>query len=234
MNEQGFAGWLKKKGKKAHVVTRQIAGVNAFAGYLRNQRGKDLTAVRPADIDAYVAAIEQKKRSAKGLLYVLMHYFAFAGNQPLRDHAAALRETRTRKSRRVFALKEFLGIHPDHVVRLAHAGIKNVQDMLAAGKTKAQRQALSRRLDIPEAAILELVKLSDLTRLGYVKAKLTRLYYNAGLDAPHKIAAFTPKALHAFFVKFVRESGWDGMVPNPKDLVGNVAAARKLKPLVEE
>jgi len=106
--------------------------------------------------------------------------------------------------------------------------------MLKAGNTKVKREKLSQQLDIPEDAILELVKLSDITRLGYVKTKLTRLYYNAGLDSPQKIAAFEPDELHAFFVKFVKESKWDGMVPNPKDLVGNIASARKLKIVVEE
>jgi hypothetical protein len=106
--------------------------------------------------------------------------------------------------------------------------------MLDAGKTKKQREDLSKQLDIPEESILELVKLSDITRLGYVKKKLSRLYYEAGLDSPAKIAAFEPDDLHAFFVKFVEESGWDGMVPNPSDLVGNVANARKLKKIVEE
>ena len=48
--------------------------------------------------------------------------------------------------------------------------------MLEKGKTKKQREQLSKQLDIPEEAMLELVKLSDITRLGYVKKKLSRLY----------------------------------------------------------
>lgn len=106
--------------------------------------------------------------------------------------------------------------------------------MLDAGKTKEQRKQLSKKLEIPEEAILELVKLSDLTRLGYVKTKLTRLYYDAGLDSPLKVAKFEPEELHIFFTKFVEETGWDGMIPNPKDLIGNVANARKLEKWVEE
>jgi hypothetical protein len=106
--------------------------------------------------------------------------------------------------------------------------------MLEKGKTRRQREQLSRQLDIPEEALLELVKLSDITRIGYVKRKLSRLYYDAGLDSPAKIAKFDPKELHALFVKFVEESGWNGMVPNPKDLVNNVKSARKLTKVVEE
>ena len=106
--------------------------------------------------------------------------------------------------------------------------------MLKMGKTKKQREKLAKQLNIPEKAILEIVKLSDLTRLGYVKAKLTRLYYNSGLDSPQKIAEFKPDELHSFFVKFVEETNWNGMVPNPGDLVSNIASARKLEIVVEE
>jgi hypothetical protein len=105
--------------------------------------------------------------------------------------------------------------------------------MLDAGKTKKQRVKLAQELGIPEEVILELVRLSDLTRIGHVKAKLTRLYYNAGLDSPLKVAEFEPEELYDFFEKFVEESGWDGMVPNLKDLVNNITNARKLKKVVE-
>ncbi len=106
--------------------------------------------------------------------------------------------------------------------------------MLEKGKTKKQREDLSKQLAIPEESILELVKLSDITRLGYVKKKLSRLYYDAGLDSPAKIAEFEPKELHEFFIRFVEESNWDGMVPNPSDLVYNIKTARKLSKVVED
>ena len=127
-----------------------------------------------------------------------------------------------------------MDVNQEYVKALADAGIKNVNDMLEIGNTKIKRENLSKKFNIPEDAILELVKLSDITRLGYVKTKLTRLYYNAGLDSPEKIAKFEPGELHEFFVKFVKESNWDGMVPNPKDLAGNIVSARKLKKVVEE
>jgi hypothetical protein len=106
--------------------------------------------------------------------------------------------------------------------------------MLDAGKKKKQREELSKQLEIPEDAILELVRLSDITRMGYIKTKLSRLYYDSGLISPEKVAKFEPDELHAFFTKFVNESGWDGMIPNPADLVNNIRSAKKLKKIVEE
>jgi len=234
MNEAEFRKYLKRRGKKPSVADRNVSILKDFVSYLLEKREKDLDLVTTGDIDAFVIEIERKKKSAKGYLYALMNYFHFAGNKDLLHHTKTLRLERTRRTRRVFPIKEFLGINQDHVKKLAAVGIKNVDQMLRKGKTKKQREQLSKQLDVPEGAILELVKLSDITRLGYVKKKLSRLYYDSGLDSPAKIATFEPKQLHEFFVKFVAESGWDGMVPNPKDLVSNIKNARKLSKAVEE
>ena len=175
-----------------------------------------------------------KKQSAKGYLYVLMNYFRFRENEELLRFSGKLREERTKKSRRIFPIKEFLDINPQHIKKLAEIGIKNVEQMLEAGKKKQQRKELSDLLGIPEEAILELVKLSDITRMGYIKTKLSRLYYNSGLDSPEKVAKFEPDELYEHFKKYVKESGWDGMVPNLADLVNNIKGARSLKKVVEE
>ena len=234
MNEEEFRKYLKRRGKKPAVVERNVGVLKDFISYLLEKREKNLDSVTIDDIDAFVMEIESGKHSAKGYLYVLMNYFHFLGNEDLLHHTDTLREEGTKKTRRIFPIKEFLNINQDYVKKLAVIGIKNVVQMLEKGKTKKQREQLSKQLDIPEEAMLELVKLSDITRLGYVKKKLSRLYYDAGLDSPAKIAEFEPKQLHEFFVKFVEESGWDGMVPNPNDLVSNIKSARKLSKIVEE
>ena len=233
MKEEEFRKHLKRRGKKPAVVNRNVAVLKDFISYLFEKREKDLDDVKIADIDAFVLEIESGKQSAKGHLYVLLNYFQFLGNKDLLNHTNALRDERTEKTRRSFQLKKFLNINQDHAKKLAAIGIKNVNQMLEKGRTKKQREQLSKQLGIPEEAVLELVKLSDITRIGYVKKKLSRLYYDAGLDSPAKIAEFEPKQLHEFFVKFIEETDWDGMVPNPKDLVGNIENARKLPEIVE-
>lgn len=234
MNEEEFRKYLRRRGKKPAVVDKNVSVLKDFTSYLLEKREKDLDRVTIKDVDAFVTDIERRKQSTKGYLYVLMNYFHFLGNKELLHHTSTLRDQRTKKTRRIFPIKEFLNINQDHVKKLASVGIKNVEQMLEKGKTKKQREQLSKQLDIPEEVILELVKLSDITRIGYVKKKLSRLYYNTGLDSPAKIAEFEPKQLHAFFIKFIRKSGWDGMVPNPKDLVHNIRSARKLSKIVEE
>lgn len=234
MDEEEFRKYLKRKGKKLPVVDRNIESVKIFISYLQKEKNKDLADATTEDLDSYVFTIEQKKQSAKGALYTLMNYFHFIEDKELLAHANALRNERTKKTRKIFLIKEFLKVNQEHVKKLATIGIKNVEQMLEKGKTKKQREELSMQLAIPEESILELVKLSDITRMGYVRKKLSRLYYEAGLDSPAKVAAFEPKELHEFFSKFVEESDWDGMIPNPGDLVNNIKNARQLSKVVEE
>jgi hypothetical protein len=235
MNEEEFRKFLKGKGKKIEVIDRNVEAINKFANFLKEESGKKLVDVKTTDIDLYVEKIEKiLKTSAKGSLYVLMNYFKFIENKELLSHAAKLREARTMKTRRIFPLKDFYYVNLEHVKKLADIGIKNVEQMLEAGKTIKQRKELAKQLEIPEKGILELVELSDITRVGYVKSKLAKLYHSAGFDTPTKIAKFTSEELYEHFKEFVEKSGWDGMVPNPSDLEHNIKSAKKLKELVEK
>ena len=235
LNEEEFRKFLKRKGKKAEVIDRNVAAINKFVSFLKEEKNKDLVDVKPTDIDSYVERIEKiLKSSAKGSLYVLMNYFKFIENEELLKYTANLREARTKKTRRIFPLKDFYQVNIYHVKKLASVGIRNVEQMLAAGKTIKQRKELAKQLDIPEKGILELVELSDITRIGYVKSKLATLYHSAGFDTPTKIAKFTAEDLYVHFKQFVEKSGWDGMVPNPSDLEHNIKSAKKLKELVEK
>ena len=84
-------------------------------------------------------------------------------NDEIRDLAIRLRAQRIERS--PFALKNFRGVNQDNVNDLAGIGIKNVNQMLKFAATNEERKRLSRQTGVPESAILELVKLSDLARI---------------------------------------------------------------------
>jgi len=235
MNEEDFRKHLKKKGKKEDVIDRNVTGVNNFADFLKDTHSRKLVDVKTTDIDSYVETIEKnKKSSAKGSLYVLMNYFRFIENEELLAYTAKLREERTKKSRRIFPLKEFYNVNQEYIKKLASVGIKNVEQMLEAGKTIKQRKELAEQLEMTEENILEFVELSDITRIGYVKSKLAKLYHSAGIDTPTKIAKFTAEELYKYFEEYVNKSNWDCMIPNPSDLESNIKSAKKLKEIVEK
>ena len=138
------------------------------------------------------------------------------------------------KRQNPFKLRDFRGVNPVYIQKLASLGLKNAQQMLLAGRTINQRATLAKETGIPEAAILELFKLSDLARLPGVKGILTRLYYDAGVDSIEKIAGWEPEALQRLISEFVEQTGFDGVPPLPKEVSSTVANARRLLKMNED
>ncbi|MBX3056393.1 MAG: DUF4332 domain-containing protein [Anaerolineae bacterium] len=138
------------------------------------------------------------------------------------------------KKRNPFKLKEFRGVNPEYIARLAALGIKTSDQMLAAGRTGPQRAALANESGIPEPTILELVKLSDLARLPGVKGIRARLYYDAGVDSVAGMAAWQPEPLRLMVTAYVEQTGFDGLPPLPKEVSSTIANAQKLPIMVED
>jgi len=229
-----MAGFLlrqrRKKGKKRTVIERNTKWISDFHKFL--QRNEVTTSeISSNSIDLYVKSIEDSKKSAKGPLYVLMNYFQYLGNKELSRYTADLREERTKKSRRVFPLSGFLDIDPEVIEKLHSAGVNNVNQMIEVGRTNESRIRLAESLSIPLVAVEELVALSDITRVGYVKAKLSRLYYNAGIRSADQIANYEVDELYNLFKDYIDSSKWNGMIPNKSDLAYNIERARKLSPI---
>ena len=160
-------------------------------------------------------------------------YFRFTGNDELASLASELREERIAVTRKSFPLKEFRGVGPDDLTRLEAVGITNVDQILAAGRTPTEREALARRTGIAPQAILEYVKLADLSRIGGLKTVRARLYYDGGFDTLDKIAAADPEEMRAALVAFVERTGFDGIAPLPKEAASTVASAHTLPRIVE-
>ncbi len=139
---------------------------------------------------------------------------------------------RRSRGRNPFKLRDFRGVAPAHVEKLAGLGIKNADQLLRAGRTRQQRSSLARTLGIPAAAILELVKLADLARLPGVKGIRARLYYDAGIDSVEKLARWEPEALRKKVTAYVERTGFDGIPPLPKEVSSTVANARKLPKVI--
>jgi hypothetical protein len=80
---------------------------------------------------------------------------------------------------------------------------------------------------------LEFVKLSDLARVQGLKNIRARLYYDAGVDTIEKLAACDPSELRELLIRFIEDSGFDGIAPTPKEARSAVKQARKLPIIVE-
>jgi hypothetical protein len=233
LDEEAFQKFLKRGGRSPRAAKRVIAQVLAYERYLREERNlKQLDKAKPEDLEAFVSFIEEKKKgAAKKYLHSIRYYYEYTSNNEMRDLAARLRKQRIKQT--PFPLRNFSKINPAHVEKLEALGIRNVNQMLTAGKTRKKRQELSAKTGIPAEAILELVKLSDLTRIFGVKSIRARLYYDAGVDTLDKMAKWNPDKLRTMLVDFVQKTGFDGIAPLPKEAEFTIKEAKRLPRIIE-
>lgn len=92
-------------------------------------------------------------------------------------------------------LIKFPGVDPEHVERLAAVGIKQTRQLFERSRTKQNRADLVELAGVPDDALLELVKLSDLSRASYVGPAFARVIYEAGADTLGKLADCSPEEL---------------------------------------
>jgi hypothetical protein len=233
LDEEAFGKFLKKGGRSQSVVKRVITQVAEFNRYLTEKRDRtELDEATPEDLEAFVLyAEERRKGSGRKYLHSLHYYYDYAPNEEMRNLAGRLRKQRIAQT--PFPLGDFRGVNSAHVKKLAALNIRNVKDMLEAGRTRETRKELSMKAGIPVEAILELVKLSDLAQIQGVKGVRARLYYDAGVDTIEKMARQDSKKLRAMLIDFVEKTGFEGIAPLPKEAESTVAEAKRLPRVVE-
>ena len=148
------------------------------------------------------------------------------------SYAGVIRERAIAKRRKPFALGDFRGVSQDDIAKLEAAGIVDVEHMLEAGKTPQSRQCLADESGVSLEAILELVKLADLSRIGAVKSVRARLYHDAGVDTPAKMAQWNPEELRSMLIAFIERTGFDGIAPLPQEARNAVKTARQLPQVI--
>ncbi len=230
MDENGFRQFLKRAGKKTHIIDGLVNQVQTVETYFNGQKQIPLEEVTPQLVRDYTETLDRKEKKAQ--MRSLTLYFKFTGNLPLAKLAGEIREAGIANTRRSFKLREFRGVNLDDVTKLEKLGIVTVDDMLVAGKTPQARQQLAEQTGIFSKSILELVKLSDLSRLGAIKSVRARLYYEAGLDTPEKFIQWEPEALRQMLVEFVESTSFEGIAPLPKEIRNAIATAKKLPQIV--
>ncbi|MBN2380612.1 DUF4332 domain-containing protein [candidate division WOR-3 bacterium] len=233
MTKEEFRSELKKRGKKPHVVEGLVNSLSLFEEYL-HQRGKQLDDASEKDLQDYSLACEaEKKGSTKIMVRGIMLYYSFSGSKTMTQLAGKLRESQTAKTRKVFQLRDFMGVNVDYIKKLSMLGIIDINQMIEAGKTPNCRKELSDKTGIPSQGILELVKLSNLARSSGLKAVRARLYHDAGFDTWEEIAKWDPEKIRERLSGYIKKTDFEGIPPTPKEAANAVATARKMPRIVE-
>jgi len=229
MDKKAFEKYLKKGGRSPSAVSRCLKLVEQFEIFLVDI---SLENARPEDLERFVAGVEsQPKGSAKTHLWAISYYYDFSHNDDMSKFASLMRQQRIKRT--PFPLKDFRGVDQDHIAKLSSAGINNVNQMLSAGKTPADRANLAAQTGVPAEAILELVKLSDLARIPGIKVIRARLYVDAGIDSIEKMAQWDAVKFLEHIVEFVARTGFDGIPTLPAEARFSIDYAKKLPKIVE-
>jgi len=92
-------------------------------------------------------------------------------------------------------LRDIPDTDPTHVEKLAAVGIKHSQHLFVRAKSKRARAELSQQTGVPEEALVELLKLSDLARINGAGPVFVRLFYAAGVETLEELARCSPEPL---------------------------------------
>jgi hypothetical protein len=226
MDEEGFISFMKKKRKTERTISSCVENAQSFEAFLAGT-GKSAKDSSRSDLDLFVTSVLDDKKVPK-FMWTLQYYFKFIEHDEMVKYSQIVREKHTAKKRKPFKLKDFKDVNQEVIQRLSAVGIQTVDDMLEAGKTSSMRRELSERTGIEIEGILELAKLSNLTRLGAVKAVRARLYHDSGFDTLEKIASVSAEELIQRTREFIESTGFDGIPPTPKEASNTVSTASKI------
>ena len=205
MNEEGFRAFLKTQRRSEGTIEQCVRLARAFEAYLAEHRlAKDLDEAHPEDLEAFVSWKRKQRESVNSYLWAIHRYYEYMSNEPMRRQATDMRQQEIAKGRgrrRSLRLKDIQGVATEYIEKLAAVGIVDVEGVLEAGRTKQERQQLSRRSGVPLDQVLELVKLADLTRIVDIKGLRVRLLYEAGADTIEKVSSYEPEALREKLVE---------------------------------
>ncbi|MFW9769254.1 MAG: DUF4332 domain-containing protein [Candidatus Thorarchaeota archaeon] len=232
MDNDSFRDFLTKKKKKSKSAAESIIEIlDEYDSYLVEE-GIAIDVALPNDLDQFVLWVENDLgEKANRRLWGISVLYEFLEQSEMARYARSLRGKRIKPT--PFLLAKFRGVNKEYVNRLEQLGILNVNQMIERGNTPAKRRVISKESGIPLDSVLEFVKLSDLTRIGAVRAVRARLYHDSGVDTIDKMARYDPIELRSYLQKWIENTRFDGIAPLPKEAANAVKAAKRLPRLVE-
>jgi hypothetical protein len=226
MNRDMLYNFLTSKKLSKAAVNRSLNACEIFETWLSEEQ--HLSIDNEITLEILKDFIQSVNKGQKNLLLGLANVFEYQGREYLRDSALKMRRNMLDKTAKPMLLQDFLKVDQTLIAALKEKGIEDAHQLLKISRTYEDRMKLSQELYVPYNDLLDLVKMADLSRIFAVKAVRTRLYLESGFDTLDKLAAQDPMTLHHALVKFVEESGFEGIPTTPKEAEFTVNAAQKL------
>lgn len=102
-------------------------------------------------------------------------------------------------------IADFIWVSKNTVDKLAKTGIVNTRELYDKVLTSTDRQKLADSMGIDYSDILELTKLTDLSRMKWVGVTYAQILYDLGVDTVEKVSKSDPTDLHASINQRIKE-----------------------------
>ncbi len=105
-------------------------------------------------------------------------------------------------------LDKFPGIGEDAVNKLKDAGIKNTAHLFKRIKNEKDRKELARETGLNYGIIIELTKLTDLSRIKWIGPVFARIFLDSGTDTAQKVSDSDASSLYKKLAQINNEKGY--------------------------
>ena len=131
------------------------------------------------------------------------------------------------------SLKAIEGIGAAFATKLAKAGVGSTDTLLTKGATKKGRKELQDQTGISQKLILEWVNHADLFRIKGIGGQYADLLEEAGVDTVPELAKRKADALTEKMLKVNEKKNLVNRPPSEKEVTKWIAAAKKMKRVVQ-
>jgi hypothetical protein len=231
MDEEKYKSFLKQNKKSENTINSYVNSVKILEDFLiTHGKNKSIDEAEPEDIRAFFSWGKKELHNVYRTFWGIKGYYQFTRAAELENKVSELMEFFQNETR---LLGEFPKTDQKAVDKLASIGIRTVNQLLNVSKTRRDREILAEKSGVDIDSILELVKMSNLSRLPGLKKVRCRLYYEGGLDTLAKIAALEAGEIRKILSEFVESSGFEGSPPTEGEAQASITMARFLPEIIE-
>lgn len=189
MDEQAFSAYMQQRKKTAATQARYRQHLRAFDSFLNDQRSSSLDAATGDDVHAFMDWVEGGGKATAHLRKALWGLWTYAEWTENEGMFLAVMQRLGDQAVRDVRLSAYPDSDAAYVKRLAGLRIRSAADLLAAGRTAAQRVDLCQQANIPPAALLRMLQYADLLRLPGTKLLRVQVIHAAGYVSLAQIAS---------------------------------------------
>jgi DNA polymerase/3'-5' exonuclease PolX len=130
-------------------------------------------------------------------------------------------------------LDKFPGVDPDALKKLQGIGIKTTLRLFKRVKTPQKREELANELGVGLEEILELTKLTDLSRVKWVGPVFARMFLDSGMDTVEKLSKAEATPFYEKLVEINQEKKYTKARFVESDLELCIEFTRKVPQVIE-